>query len=108
MGKLQIEAFLTHLAANRNVAASTQNQALSALLFLYKEVLEIELPWLDGIERAKRPARLPVVLTEDEVRALLAQSEGGSALMLRLLYGTGMRLMECLGCACRTSISAGV
>ncbi len=96
MGKPEVEAFLTHLAANLDVAASTQNQALSALLFLYKDVLGVELPWLDGVERAKRPARLPVVLTEEEVRLLLDRLDEGAALMVRLLYGTGMRLMECL------------
>jgi len=80
MGKPEVEAFLTHLAVVRNVAASTQNQALSAILFLYKEVLGRELEWLDNVERAKRPARLPVVLTEAEVRALLARisHQGGS------------------------------
>lgn len=78
------------------MSASAQNQALSALLFLYREVLEIQLPWLDELVRAKRPARLPVVLTQCEVAQVLAQMEGVHALQLRLLYGTGMRLMECL------------
>ncbi len=96
MGAVEVEAFLTHLAVVGNVAASTQNQAKAALLFLYREVLEIELPWLDGIESAKRPARLPVVLTVPEVAALLDRLEGVHALIGRLLYGTGMRLMECL------------
>lgn len=96
MGAPQVEAFLTHLAASDNVAPSTQNQALAALLFLYREVLGRELPWMDEIQRAKRPRRLPTVLTEDEVSALLAQMEGCHGLMAALLYGTGMRLMECV------------
>ncbi len=94
MGAGEVEAFLTHLAAVRNVAASTQNQAKSALLFLYKEVLAIELPWLDHVERAKAPMRLPVVLTRDEVALVLQRLEGVHALLGRLLYGTGMRIME--------------
>lgn len=96
MGATEVQEFLTHLAVAGRVAASTQNQAKSALLFLYKEVLEVELPWLDDIESAKRPARLPVVLTVAEVVALLSRLEGGHALIGRLLYGTGLRLMECL------------
>ena len=92
----EVEAFLTHLAKEERVAAATQDQALSALLFLYKEIIQRDLPWLDGIERPKRPARLPVVLTENEVRALLARLEGTRWLMVSLLYGTGMRLLECL------------
>jgi integrase len=95
-GAAEVEAFLTHLATQRQVAASTQNQARSALLFLYKEVLHCELPWLDGVETAKRPARLPVVLTEDEARRVLDGTRGTSGLVLRLLYGTGMRILECL------------
>lgn len=95
-GAADVEAFLTHLATQRGVAASTQNQARSALLFVYKEVLGTELPWLDNVETAKRPSRLPVVLTEAEVRKLLAGTRGTSGLVLRLLYGTGMRVMECL------------
>jgi site-specific recombinase XerD len=76
----EVEAFLTHLAKNERVAAATQDQALSALLFLYKEILRKELPWLDGVERPKRPARLPVVLTENEVRGRLPNpDEGGPA-----------------------------
>lgn len=94
MGTREIEAFLTHLAVDGNVAASTQNQALSAILFLYKEVLELELPWLEDVTRAKKPQRLPVVMTPDETRRLLAQLEGHWSLVARLLYGTGMRLME--------------
>ncbi len=96
MGKSEVEAFLTHLAVARKVAASTQNQALSAILFLYKEVLGRELEWLDNVERAKRPARVPVVLTGSEVRAVLAQLEGRHALMAGILYGAGLRLMECV------------
>lgn len=96
MGAEELKAFLSNLAGPMEVAASTQNQALSALLFLYKEVLGVDLPWLDGIRKAKRPRRLPVVLTREEARALLARMEGTHGLMARLLYGTGMRLMECL------------
>jgi site-specific recombinase XerD len=81
MGKAKVERFLTHLAVKRNVAASTQNQPLSAIVFLYKDVLGRELEWLDNVERAKRPARVPVVLTEAEVRAVLAQMDGRHALM---------------------------
>jgi integron integrase len=90
------EAFLTHLAVERSVSSSTQNQALAALLFLYKEVLGVELPWLNGLTRAKRPARLPTVLSRQEVQAVLGRMEGVYGLMARLLYGTGMRLMECV------------
>jgi integron integrase len=96
MGGEEVTAYLTHLARDRNVSASTQGQALAALLFLYKAVLGIELPWMDSIERAKRPVRVPVVLTRDEVRALLAQLEGPKWLMASLLYGAGLRLRECL------------
>lgn len=96
MGAPEVEAFLSMLANERNVAASTQNQALAALLFLYKEVLGIELPWLDGITRAKKPPRLPVVLTQAEVQRLLAHVSGDTGLIIRLLYGTGMRIMEAL------------
>lgn len=96
MGAAEVEAFLTHLAVEGNVAAATQNLALSAILFLYREVLELPQPWLDGIERAKKPARLPTVLTQAEVAAVLGRLEGTAALMLRLMYGTGMRLMECV------------
>jgi integron integrase len=97
LGKEEVEAFLTSLALERNVAAATQNQALSALLFLYREVLGAELPWLDDVIRAKKPARLPTVLTQQEISALLAQiGDGEVALAVRLLYGTGMRLLECV------------
>lgn len=96
LGAAEIERFLTALAVHGQVAAATQNQALSALLFMYKQVLGVELPWLDGIERAKRPQRLPVVLTSPEVTALLGELTGLHWLMGSLLYGTGMRLMECV------------
>ena len=96
LGKPEVEAFLTHLAVVGNVAASTQNQAFSAIVFLYRNVLEVELPWLDDVERAKKPRRLPVVLTRTEVRAVLAQLRGRHWLMASLLYGAGLRLLECL------------
>lgn len=96
MGAREVERFLTNLAVRRHVSASTQNQALSALLFLYREVLQQELPWLDGIQRAKRPKRLPVVLSREEVAALLGEMEGVTWLMASLLYGAGLRLMECV------------
>jgi integron integrase len=94
MGAQDIEFFLTHLAVAGKVAASTQNQAKSALLFLYREVLEIQLPWLDNVTQAKVPKRLPVVLTVGEVQAVLSQLTGTHSLIASLLYGTGMRLME--------------
>jgi integron integrase len=94
MGKPEIEAFLSYLAVERNVSASTQNQAKSALLFLYREVLGVELPWLEDIEQAKTPKRLPVVLTEPEVQAVLALLSGTWQLLGHLLYGSGLRLME--------------
>lgn len=94
MGSEEVQAFLSHLAVAGRVAASTQNQAKSALLFLYKEVLAVELPWLDKVEAAKAPKRLPVVLTRDEVMAVLSRLEGSHGLIARLLYGTGMRIME--------------
>jgi integron integrase len=96
LGAAEVSEFLTHLAVAGQVAASTQNQAKSALLFLYREVLDVELPWLDDVESAKAPRRLPVVLTQAEVVALLARLEGTNALVCRLLYGTGLRIMECL------------
>lgn len=95
MGATEIEAFLTHLAVNRNVASATQNQALNAILFLYREVLGVDLPWLANIRRAKKPSRLPTVLTRTEVRAVLAQLEGAPWLIASLLYGSGLRLAEC-------------
>jgi integron integrase len=94
MGAIEIEAFLSHLAVDRNVAASTQNQALAAILFLYNEVLDIKLPWLNDLTRAKKPIRLPTVLTRAETERLLRHLEGTPALVAQLLYGTGMRLME--------------
>ena len=97
MGASEIESFLTYLAVKRKVSASTQNLALCAILFLYRDVLEIELPWLDDFSPAKRPQRLPVVLSREEVQTLLDNVEKPLyALILRLLYGTGMRLMECI------------
>ena len=94
MGGPEIEAFLTMFATERRVAASTHNQALSALLFLYREVLTVDLPWLDKIERPSTPKRIPSVLTSAEVATLLAALPTETALIARLLYGTGMRLME--------------
>ncbi len=91
MGAPEVEAFLTHLAVERNVAPFTQNQALAAILFLYREVLVIELPWLDGVTRAKKPPRLPVVVSESEVRRLLAQLVGTHLLIASLLYGSAKR-----------------
>jgi len=96
LGAAEVTAFLNHLASERDVAAATQNQALSALLFLYKEVLRQPLPWLDALDRAKRPARLPTVLTQAEVRRLLDAMRGTRWLMASLLYGAGLRLTECL------------
>jgi integron integrase len=96
MGAPEVEAFLTYLAVEGRVAASTQNQAKSALLFLFREVLEVELPWLDNVQQAKAPRRLPVVLTREEVLALLGRLHGTHWLVASLLYGTGMRVMECL------------
>jgi len=95
MGAAEMTQFLTSLAVRRKVAASTQNQALSALLFLYREVLGQEVPWLDGIVHAKRPRRLPVVLTREEIRAVLGQLNGVPRLMALLLYGAGLRVLEC-------------
>lgn len=96
MGAKEVEWFLTELAVKGKVAASTQNQALSALLFLYREVLHQQLPWMDEIRRAKRPERLPVVLTRAEVASVLAQMNGVTWLMASLLYGSGLRVMECV------------
>ncbi|MBA4285791.1 MAG: integron integrase [Xanthomonadaceae bacterium] len=96
LGSAEVTAFLSDLATRGQVAASTQNQALAALLFLYRHVLELDLPWLNEVVRAKRPQRLPTVLTQEEVRRVLALVDGVPGLMLKLQYGTGMRLMECL------------
>ncbi len=96
MGAAEVEVFLSRLATQSDVAASTQNQALSALLFLYREVLRIDLPWMESVVRAKRPQRVPAVLSRTEVTRLLAMLDGQVWLMAALLYGTGMRLMECM------------
>jgi integrase len=96
MGADEIRAYLSHLAIERNVTASTPTVALSAFLFLYRHVLQIELPYIDDIERAKRPERLPAVFTRSEVQQILAHLDGVHHLIVSLLYGSGMRLMECL------------
>ena len=96
MGVDEIRQYLSHLATDGHVTASTQNVALAALLFLYREVLQINLPLIEGVERAKRPQRIPVVLTSEEVRRVLAQLTGTHHLMASLLYGAGLRLMECV------------
>ena len=90
MGVADVEAFLSMLAHERKVSASTHNQSLSALLFLYREVLSIDLPWLNNIGRPQQTKRIPSVLTKDEVAGLLAQMDGVTALLARLLYGTGL------------------
>ena len=95
MGAKEVEEFLSHLAVDRKVSASTQNQAKSAILFLYKDVLDIKLPWLENVTQAKAPQRLPVVLSIPEVHSILSNMEGTWWLMASLLYGTGLRLMEC-------------
>ncbi|TXF13825.1 hypothetical protein FR698_00985 [Pelomicrobium methylotrophicum] len=94
MGEAEVTAFLNSLVAGRGIAAATQNPALSSILFLYKEVLGKPLDWLDGLERAKRPARVPTVLTVGEVQRLLAHLDGMKWLMASLLYGAGLRPME--------------
>ena len=96
MGHREVEAFLTRLAMEGRVAPSTQNQALSALLFLYRDVLRQQLDWMEDVVRAKAARKLPVVLAQEEVRMLFAQMEGRAWLLAAVLYGTGMRLMECL------------
>jgi integron integrase len=96
MGAAEVTAFLNHLANERRVSASTQNQALSALLFLYREVLQVELPWLNGVVRAKTAKRLPTVLSRQEVQQILGCLTGTRWLMVCLLYGAGLRLNECL------------
>lgn len=96
MGKREVEAFLSHLAMNRKVSPSTQNQALQSILFLYLKVMEVELPWLDDVVRAKPKKRVPVVLSTNEVRALLGHVRSSQYLPLSLMYGSGLRLMECL------------
>src|SRR5438874_790283 len=96
MADEEVAQFLTHLARDLNVTASTQNQALSALLFLYKQVLKQEIGWLEKVERAKKPAKLPVVLTRSEVKQIFIHLHGTPKLMAGLLYGSGLRLMECV------------
>ncbi|MBI4550936.1 MAG: integron integrase [Candidatus Latescibacteria bacterium] len=96
LGRQELEAFLTHLAVDQHVAASTQNQALSALLFLYREVLQLDEDWIIEAIRAKQPHRLPVVLTKAEVFTIITAMSGMHQLMAKLLYGCGMRLMECV------------
>jgi integron integrase len=96
MGADEVNAFLTSLAVDARVAAATQNQALCAIVFLYRVVLENPLPWLDDLVRAQRPVRLPVVLTRDEVTSVLQRMDGTTGLVARLLYGSGLRLLEAL------------
>jgi integron integrase len=96
LGPAEVEAFLTHLAVRGRVSASTQNQAKSAILFFFREVINSELPWLDGIVGARKTQRLPVVLSVDEVDAVLGRMRGTSCLVARLLYGSGLRILECL------------
>jgi len=96
LGQKEIREFLTDLAVRRRVSSSTQNQALSALIFLYKDVLRKDVHWISGIVRARKPKRLPVVLSRQEVRAVLGQMRGTTKLMASLLYGAGLRLTECI------------
>ena len=96
MGRPEIEAFLTHLAIEGKVAASTQNQALNAIVFFYREIIKREIGLLDEVVRAKRPARIPVVFTRQEAKTILDQLDGVNGLMAGLLYGSGLRLMECI------------
>ena len=96
LGHREVEAFLTRLAVEGRVAPATQNQALCALLFLYRDVLRVQLPWMEEVVRAKPQRKLPVVLSREEVRMLLAQLDGRAWLLASVLYGTGLRLMECL------------
>lgn len=96
MGVNEIREYLTHLAVEKNVAASTQNVAFNAILFLYKQVLEIDLPLIDGVLRAKKPQRLPAVFTPNEAKSIIAELEGTTHLIVSLLYGSGMRLTEVL------------
>ncbi len=96
MGAREIRDYLTHLAVEKNVAASTQNVAFNAILFLYKQVLQIELPIIEGVLRAKRPARLPSVFTVEEARAVIAETSGTTHLIVSLLYGGGLRISEAL------------
>ncbi len=96
MGAEEVKAFLSHLATEMKVAASTQNQAFSALLFLYQQVLKERLPWIDDIVRSKRPKKVPVVFTQEEARAVLSRMTDTPRLMAHLLYGSGLRVMECV------------
>jgi integron integrase len=96
MGEAEIRAFISHLAVDKHIAASTQTVALSALLFLYRDVLKQELPYVANIERAQKPKRLPLVFTREEVKRILANLDGTHWLIAGLLYGSGVRLMECL------------
>src|SRR5438876_7651995 len=96
MGEAEIRAFISDLAVNSNVSASTQTVALSALLFLYRDVLKKDLPYVSNIERARKPKRLPTVFTRDETKRILSNLEGTHWLVAGLLYGSGLRLMECL------------
>jgi integron integrase len=96
LGAVEVTNFLSYLAVQRKVAASTQNQALAAILFLYRHVLKQELPWLNDVTRAKRPIRVPVVFTREEAHAVLEQLSHTNWLMASLLYGSGLRLKECL------------
>jgi integrase len=96
MGEQEIREFISDLAVNAKISASTQTVALSALLFLYREVLKKELPYVHNIERAKQRKKLPVVFTRDELKAVLERMSGTNQLIASLLYGSGMRLMECL------------
>ena len=96
MGRQEVQQFLSHLAVEGHVAASTQSQALSAILFLYQQVLKQDIGWPDEVVRAKQPHRVPVVLTQDEVAAMLRHLSGTTWIMATLLYGSGLRLMECL------------
>ncbi len=97
MGEPEVSKFLSHLAVEGKVSASTQNQALSAILFLYQEALKQELGWINDVKRAKKPSHLPVVFTKEEAKAVLLRLEGAKWLMASLLYGASLRLMECLG-----------
>ena len=97
MGKMEVEAFLSHLAINRSVSPSTQNQALQAILFLYRNVLQVELPWMDDVIRAKPKRHLPVVLSQNEIRVLLENVPAPHRISVGLLYGSGLRVSECLG-----------
>jgi site-specific recombinase XerD len=92
MGVKEVEQFLSDLAVNRHVAVSTQNQALSAILFLYQEVLRQEIGWLDNVVRAKKPKRVPVILSREEVKAVLNGLSGAKRITAHLLYGSGLRL----------------